>query len=208
LSNRAYSNGVVLVMPAVTDPGAVSASGELIFGVDTIAASSTLSNNTVPTGIKKVLMGIDWTNPDAYLNITTQLKRGVSVQTFVKSYLDTGTNGLFFNDGSASPIDTCPVPQSQRAVWYCPQSTLSLSATLSDGGSTLLNSVDVLFQVGNANALFSTSNTAFGDMAGVAPVGSTAFAWGMPFFYGKRVYMSIWDITGPVVAPWYAWTGL
>jgi hypothetical protein len=62
--------------------------------------------------------------------------------------------------------------------------------------------------VGNAEALFSTSNTAFSDAAGAAPTGSTSFAWGMPFFYGKRVYMSIWDISGPTVAPWYAWTAL
>jgi hypothetical protein len=37
----------------------------------------------------------------------------------------------------------------------------------------------------------------------------------MPFFYGKKVYMSIWDftkwdpITGAVLdPPWYAWTAL
>ena len=64
------------------------------------------------------------------------------------------------------------------------------------------------FQVGNAEALFATSNTAFSDAVGTAPPGSSSFSWGMPFFYGKKVYMSIWDITGPAIAPWYAWTGL
>jgi hypothetical protein len=65
-----------------------------------------------------------------------------------------------------------------------------------------------VFQVGNAEALFSTSNTAFSDAAGAAPTGSTAFAWGMPFFYGKRVYMSIWDLKVGSAGPWYAWTAL
>jgi hypothetical protein len=86
---------------------------------------------------------------------------------------------------------------------------MALDALLSDGGSTTQNVVGVQFQVANAEALFSTSNTAFSGASGAAPAGSTAFAWGMPFFYGKRVYMSIWDITTVGSAgPWYAWTGL
>jgi hypothetical protein len=204
LSNPAYNNGVVLAMPAVTDPGAASASGELIFGVDSIAGSNVLSNNTVPSGARKVLLSVDTANIDAYLNITTQLTLGGLVQTFTSSYLDTGTNGLFFNDSSPAPIARCA-----GSSWYCPKSVMTLNAVLSDGGSTVLNPVSVAFQVGNAEALFSTSNTAFGDSAGAAPTGSTSFAWGMPFFYGKRVYMSIWDITSSSGAgPWYAWTAL
>jgi hypothetical protein len=203
LQNSAYANGVVLVMPGVTEPGAVSATGELIFGVDTTAASSTQSSNIVPTNTTRVLLGVDPNNMDAYLNITTQLTRGTYTQTYTSSYLDTGTNGLFFTDTSPSPIPLCG-----GSTWYCPVSTLTLSAVLSDGGSTASNAVPLQFQVGNAEALFSTSNSAFGSASGTAPTGSTAFAWGMPFFYGRRVYMSIWDITGPVQAPWYAWTAL
>ena len=203
-ANRAYNNGLVLAMPAVKNPGAVSASGELIFGVDTVAGSGTLSNNTVPSGIKKVLLGVDWSNADAYLNITTQIKHGSSFHTLAKSYLDTGTNGLFFNDNPAFPIARCA-----GSTWYCPASVVTLDAVLSDGGSTTLNQVSVQFQVGNAEALFSTSNTAFSDASGAAPTGSTSFAWGMPFFYGRRVYMSVWDITAfGNSAPWYAWTGI
>jgi hypothetical protein len=206
-ANPAYNNGVVLAMPAVTDPGAAAASGELIFGVDSIAGSSVLSNNTVPTGpsgTQKVLLGVDTGNIAAYLNITTQVTLGGRIQTFTSSYLDTGTNGLFFNDSSPAPIARCA-----GSTWYCPKSVMTLNAVLSDGGSTVLNPVSVAFQVGNAEALFSTSNTAFGDAAGAGPTGSTSFAWGMPFFYGKRVYMSIWDITTSSSAgPWYAWTAL
>jgi hypothetical protein len=199
-----FNNGLVLVMPAVTNPGAATASGELIFGVDTIASgSSVLSNNTVPLAGKRVMLGVDPVNNlDSYLNITTQLLRSPSPQIFYGSYLDTGTNGLFFNDSSSVPIPKC-----NNSTWYCPASTLTLNAVLSDGGSTTLNQVNLQFQVGNAEALFSTSNTAFVDASGAAPVGSTDFAWGMPFFYGKRVYMSIWDITSfGNAAPWYAWT--
>lgn len=203
LKDSAYRGGVVLAMPAVSEPGAVSAAGELVFGVDTVDASATQSSNRVPPSATRVLLGVDPANMDAYLNITTQLTRGTQAQTFVSSYLDTGTNGLFFDDSSPSPIPLCG-----NSTWYCPSSVLRLDAVLSDGGNTGSNAVSLQFALGNAEALFSTSNTAFGSAAGSAPPGSKAFAWGMPFFYGRRVYMSIWDITGAVVAPWYAWTAI
>ena len=204
-SNNRFNNGLVLVMPAVTNPGAATASGELIFGVDTIfSSSSALSSNTVPPAAKKVMLGADPINHlDSYLNITTQLVLGPTPQIFNGSYLDTGTNGMFFNDSSNS------IPKCLNSTWYCPKTILNLNAVLSDGGSTSLNQVNLQFQVGNAEAIFSTSNTAFANASGAAPTGSTDFAWGMPFFYGKRVYMSIWDITSfSSPTPWYAWTAL
>lgn len=204
-ANSAYNNGVVLAMPAVTGLGAASASGELIFGVDTVSGVPGSSSNMVPVGVSRVLLGVDTLNMPAYLNVTTSVTQGGTPKVFASSYLDTGTNGLFFTD---SAIARCA-----GSVWYCPSNTLTLNAVLSDGGSTVLNPVGVQFQVGNAEALFSTSNTAFSSAAGAAPnsvSGADTFAWGMPFFYGRRVYMSIWDITmpGPIVAPWYAWTSL
>ncbi|WP_158558947.1 DUF3443 family protein [Rhodoferax lacus] len=196
----AFSGGVALVMPAIPDgqPGAATASGELILGVDTRA------NNTVPTGVRKVKLGVGMAlNPDSYLSITTQFNG----MTFANSYLDTGTNALFFYDPS---IATC-----RGSTWYCPPGKMNVEALLSDGDGPvpppLADTVAVPFQIGNFEALSSTRNTAFGNAAGYVPMTSgapdtTTFAWGMPFFYGKKVYMSIWDITGPIVAPWYAWT--
>jgi hypothetical protein len=209
------NNGVILVMPAVTNPGAASASGELIFGIGTQGAQG---NNQLPAGIRKVFLGLDSVGAayDSYLNISTQYSGSI----YVSSYLDTGTNGLFF-DSPNSPVKLCT-----GGSWYCPSSILATSAKLWDGGVPLpvppllpdplfIPAVDVPFQIGNAEALFSTRNTAFSDAAGAAPSGSTSFAWGMPFFYGKKVYMSIWDISIPLSLPlanpqsnpaWYAWT--
>jgi hypothetical protein len=184
----AYNNGVVLKMPAVTDPGAATATGELIFGLDT------LSNNSVPLGASKVFLGVDYVNrPDSYLNLTTQFN-GV---TYFSSYLDTGTNGLFFTD---TALTRC-----QGSTWYCPSATLNYSAQLSDGDNPLRTPVSVAFQIANAEALFSTNNTAFSGAAGAAPAGSSAFAWGMPFFYGKQVFLSIWQQAGSLSGPWVAW---
>jgi hypothetical protein len=188
-------------MPAVGDPGAASASGALILGLNSAA------NNTVPANATKVVLGVDYVNnPDAYLNVST-LYNGT---TYAASYLDTGTNGLFFTDNS--------VPRCQGATWYCPKSTLSVGAVISDGDNPTMNRVSVTFQIGNAEGLFATSNTAFGDAAGAIPastqVGSKtstaakSFAWGMPFFYGRQVYLAIWQQPGALTAPWYAWAPL
>lgn len=193
-----FNNGVVLKMPglpAAQPVGAASASGELIFGIDS------RSDNQRPAGATQVFLGVDHVNhPDSYLNVTTRYGR----LSFTKSYLDTGTNGLFFTDST--------IPLCLGSSWYCPSSAMNVSATLSDGDVPTQNQVVVAFQIGNAEALFSTRNTVFANAAGTAPAGSLAFAWGMPFFYGKRVFMSIWDLApspgAPSNPPWYAWAPL
>ena len=201
------NNGVVLLMPAVTGLGAETANGELIFGINTQA------NNQLASGSTTVHLGVDLlNNPDSYLAITTQYNG----QTIYNSYLDTGTNGLFFADSVGNPIAKC-----LASDWYCPPSLAVQTAVLSDGDSPQKNQVNVQFGVGNANALFSTTNAAFGDLAGAPPVStvSTApvkasFSWGMPFFYGKKVFLSIWDpypknpLADPLFSnsPWYSWS--
>lgn len=193
------NNGVVITMPAVSGLGAASAAGELIFGINT------QSNNQLATGVTQVRLGVDWlNNPDSYMNVTTRFKG----QTIRNSYLDTGTNGLFFTDASSSPIARC-----QGSSWYCPSNLPIQSADILDGDMlTPAHSVAVSFNVGNADALFLTTNTAFGDLAGAPPTGAApgkpSFSWGLPFFYGRKVYLSIWQQAGAESGPWYAWSSL
>lgn len=188
-----HNNGVVLALPAVPFPGASTATGELIFGINTSAGDLGAANNTRPVTAIPVLLG---TNPatNSYLNITTTYN-GLSV---TNSYLDTGTNGLFFSDNSSSPI-----PQCAGSTWYCPFNSLLKQAVLSDGDNPLLNQTNVQFTVDNAEAIFSTTNTAFAGLAGAPPSAGTTFAWGLPFFFGRRVFLSIWRPS--VSLPWYAW---
>ena len=188
ISDPAYNNGVVLAMPAVTSSvGALTASGELIFGVDSQANNQTAS-------APKVYMG---TNPasSGYLNISTVYQG----QTYTNSYLDSGTNTLVFPD---SGLALCA-----GSGWYCPSAAVATSATLADGDAPAQHQVLVNFDVGNADALFATVNTAFSNLAAPAPAATPTFAWGMPFFYGRRVSMSIWDLMS-AAGPWYAWTSL
>jgi hypothetical protein len=209
-NNQADNNGVILMLPPVVGLGAAKVHGELILGINTRPLP--LLNNKVDDSANKIHLGVDFhNNYKSYLNVTTVYNG----QTIYNSYLDTGTNGLFFTDNA---ITRCPsTPPAPISPWYCPATQLKTSAMLSDGDVPGQNPVSVLFNVGNANNYFFTSNTAFGDLAG-APDTTTAsapsFSWGLPFFYGKRVALSIWDpcpTTGPcskdpayAAGPWYS----
>ena len=60
------------------------------------------------------------------------------------------------------------------------------------------------YSVANADALFTTSSLAFAGLAGTAGQGTNAFVWGMPFFYGRSVFTSIWGQTLSANGPWNA----
>ncbi|CAE6686531.1 DUF3443 domain-containing protein [Paraburkholderia nemoris] len=166
------NNGVVIDLPAIADAGAPSVSGSLIFGIGT-QANNTLGGATV-----------------FRTNTQTGYVRTTSAgQTYGQSYLDSGSNGLFFNN---SQLPQC-------GYWYCPSSTQTASASISgtDGVSSTVS-----FSVGNSNALFGSSNNAFDNLAGVA---SNSFGWGLPFFFGRRVYTAIASsVTSAGPGPYYA----
>ena len=190
-----HNNGVVLTLPAVDGLGASKVYGELIFGINT-SSSSASSNNQLAATARRVNLGVDWQNNFAsYLNVTTQFNGA----TIANSYLDTGTNALFFTD---TGITNC-----LGSTWFCPKDLLHLSAVLSDGDNPAQNKTTVAFDVGNADSLFSTTNTAFPLLAGTytaAAASGPSFSWGLPFFYGRRTYLSIWQQAGAENGPWYA----
>jgi hypothetical protein len=72
------------------------------------------------------------------------------------------------------------------------------------------NPVGVSFGVGDQTTLLP-SITAFAGMAGAPATSATnaaSFSWGLPFFYGKRVALSIWQQKGAETGPWYSWSPL
>ncbi len=77
--------------------------------------------------------------------------------------------------------------------FYCPSSTDSLSATIEgySGSPTYNNS----FSVGNADSLFNSGNSAFNNIAGNA---TGMFNWGLPFFYGRTVYVGLDGTTATI----------
>jgi hypothetical protein len=152
------NNGVVIDLPAIAETGATRVSGSLIFGIDTQA-----NNRLAGAGIIR-------TNPTNGYVVTN-----AGGQTYAQSYIDSGSNGLFFRN-----------PQlPQCGFWYCANPTQTIAATIVgvDGASRAL-----AFSIGNASSMFASSNNAFNNLAGMAARG---FGWGLPFFYGKRIYTAI-----------------
>ena len=157
------NNGVIVQLPSIPLGGAPSASGQLILGI------GTRSNNS-PSGATA------YPADDNGEFITV-----FNSATLSNSFIDSGSNGLFF-DAPANILPVC-------SGWYCPPSTLSLSATTEGYNGSPSGSVS--FQIGNATTLFNNaSNSVFAELGGTAPAGS-GFDWGLPFFFGRPVFVGI-----------------
>lgn len=171
------NNGVMVVLPSVPAGGSNSLSGMLVFGI------STQSNNQL--GSTPVYAA------DNSSNFTTVYKG----QTHSHSFIDSGSNGVFFDD---SAITQCP---STADGFYCPSSTLALSAVNTGfGGGT---SGTVNFTVENIQML---SNSRVAANVGGTLGLSQSFDWGLPFFFGRKVFVAIKGGSAPGgTAPYWAY---
>jgi hypothetical protein len=183
------NNGSIIVLPSVAAAGASTVSGSLIFGIDTE------SNNA--SGSQTVLTVEPSTAP--YPSMPGDFTTVYNGQTLSDSFIDSGTNGLFFNDSS---IPACT--SSNVSGFYCPSGTLNLTATLTGVNAV---STNVSFSVANAQTLTTDnpSYTALPTLGGAYSSSSTTFDWGLPLFYGRRIATAIEGHstsvgTGPYVA--------
>ncbi len=158
------NNGVIIELPAVSGPEA-SLTGSLIFGI------GTQSNNG--------LNGATVYSVDDNGNFITNFNG----TEYSQSFLDSGSNAFFFSDSAIPPC------QDLNDAFYCPSSTLSLSATNAGYNGTPTGTVN--FSVANADNLLNDNPSAsvFGQLAG--PNTISGFDWGLPFFYGRNVYTAI-----------------
>ena len=173
----ADSNGVLVQLPTVPDGGVPTAAGSLIFGI------GTQSNNALGSAM------IYTVNDQG--DFTTMYNG----QSYPASFVDSGSNGIFFLDSNTTGMPVCPSP---NASWYCPNpSPKNFMATNQGANGT---NAPVSFSIENAVTLFNGSNTAFSTLGGPNP---GAFDWGLPFFYGRNVFFAIQGLgtpAGPYVA--------
>lgn len=191
------NNGVIVELPAVSGAEA-SVNGSLVFGI------GTESNNQLASSATIFTLTCDEFTTD-FSGHTYTPGSGCSG---AGSFIDSGSNGLFFPN--ASNIPTCPKSTSigDLSSWYCPSSTESLSATNSGANGS---SKSTGFSVANAETLFTSSSTdtdaAMATLAGANPSGY-GFDWGLPFFYGVHVYVAMDGQgmpSGAPRAPWWAY---
>jgi hypothetical protein len=180
------NDGSIIDLPSVAAPGATTLTGSLIFGIDT------QTNNASGS---ETILALDGSG-----DFTTLF----NAQTLTQSFLDSGTNGIFFDDTS---ITACSDPNFKG--FYCPAGPQSFTATLTGTNNT---SITEKFTVDNAQTL-STGNPTFTVLPTLAGTYATTtgsstantFDWGLPFFYGRRVATAIENQrtavgTGPYVA--------
>jgi len=168
------NNGVMVQLPAVAPGGATSIQGYLFLGIDTRSNNSSSGFIMYPA--------------DSTYGEFITIFPATGGNTYNSSFLDTGSNGLFFDAGSVSALTTCT--SGNFPGWYCPSSTQSLSATTE--GYSGSPSGGVSFKIGDAST-FSSSNWVFSELG--APYDSSTlsayFDWGLPFFMGRNVYVGI-----------------
>ena len=161
-------NGVLIVLPDVGAAGQATVTGALALGIDTE------SNNAL--GSPAVL------KVNSFGNFTTLYKG----RTLGASYIDSGSYGYIFPDSSLTVCATF-------SNFYCPATAQSLSATNQSSNGTVST---VPFRVVNAESLLNTNGsfTAYNDLGGPVAVSGTqisdTFDWGLPFFYGRKVYVA------------------
>ena len=189
----ADNNGVLIQLPSVPTGGTTTVDGNLIFGIGT-QTNNGLGSATVFT-----------TNVNAYF-ITI-----FNGQTNSCSYIDSGSNALFFPSAGYPGLTTC---SGNNSSFYCPANLLTLSAQNQSAMGTNGASGTVSFSVGNANTLFTNNNGnnfAFMELGGpntpISGCGSS-FDWGLSFFYGRNVFTAIEQqpVTGTsFVGPFWAY---
>lgn len=166
------NNGLALTLPPVPIGGASTLSGTLTFGIGTQANNQPGALNIYPTNSRGEF---------------TTIYKGIS---YTSSFIDSGSNGLFFDDSS---LPVC-------GQFYCPPTPLSLTATnVSPNGAAAL----VNFTLDNARTL--TGNIAAHNVGGTLGLTST-FDWGLPFFFGRTVFLAISGAQTPSGAgPYWAY---
>ena len=169
------NNGVLISLPTVPAGGQATASGSLIFGI------GTQSNNALGSA------QIYATTPDEYFTTT------YNGTQYTNSFIDSGSNAFYFLDSTSLGNIDCT---GSNAGFYCPASTQNFMVTNTGANGT---TGQLTFSIANADSLFSTGNAAFSNLGGDSGTGPSSdfFDFGVPFFFGRNVFVGIAGTTVP-----------
>jgi hypothetical protein len=212
------NNGVILELQSVaTGVGAATVpNGSLFFGIGT-QTNNGLSSSAVVLPLDPNLSDSAWMgfttvfNNVSYPNSTeNNLLLANSNDTIgtIGSFLDSGSNGIFFLDQPTSGIADCSSNRGEN-YFYCPGSTQSFPTVTNRAFNG--NVSPAPFDVTSAITLFNNNPTytAFSDLAGpntpqnpgnpssLQEAADGYFDFGLPFFFGRNVYTAIQGVTPP-----------
>ena len=159
------NNGVIVEMAPVSNNGAGSATGTLVFGIGTQSNNALAAAKTFTT--------------DAAGDLNNSSFNGSTLSAF----FDSGSNAYFFTD---STLALCS--SSAYSGFYCPSTGQTRTVTVVGlNGASAAASIGIL----SAATLFGNgSDYAFNDLAGQIGT-SNSFDIGLPFFYGRYMYFGI-----------------
>jgi hypothetical protein len=181
------NNGVEIVMPSIASTGVpklpysnavgggLIPAGQLIFGVGT-ESNNALGSATLYAADAKGNF------PKIVFNNTSYLSAGT---------IDSGSNALYVLNPSALNVQDCADNR-----YYCSALSFSLTAYGANGTSGTIN-----LSFADADTLFASSPgfAAFNNLGGASGEGLSAdeFDLGLPFFYGRSVFVGIAGMTVP-----------
>jgi hypothetical protein len=183
------NNGVLIDLPrALTATSSLA--GSLIFGINTQTNNQLSSATSTATVLRATAL-------DGYITTSMTLPNSPALN-LGNSFIDSGSNGYYF-DSNSSAITTCPSPSNS---FYCPISLTNLSATLRGANG---NTSTFLFSIDKASTMFSDTTQAVLPFLSGPSGDPTSFDWGLPFFYGRRVFFGIEGMTPTLASgPFYA----
>jgi hypothetical protein len=189
VSNPVFSlptdnNGVIVELPPIPAEGAPQAIGTLVLGIGTQDNNKFSNVSTYQTNAQ------GW--------FTVQFN-GTAFSH--NSFIDSGSNGIFFPPSADPSLPQC-ASGNGSSPFYCPNSgPVSLTAVNVGENGSAQGPVD--FQVRNAESTFNSSNYLFNNLAGTSASG---FDWGLPFFFGRLVFVGIQGRTSPAgLGPYWAY---
>jgi hypothetical protein len=181
----ADNNGIIVNMPNLINAnGDASVQGELTFGI------ATQSDNALPAGL--TVLGADAATGD----FTATYNGG---STVLRALIDSGNDAYGFDDPAIPVCTTAGIFNG----YYCPTVAPKSTTVIVSGVGVNNATSTVNFAIADPRN-FSPNAAAFADLGGGR--GSTAITLGMPFFYGRKIYLGIdGRAAGAYTGPYYAY---
>jgi hypothetical protein len=186
----ADNNGIIVTLPNLQNAnGDATVQGQLTFGL------GTQTDNTLPP------TGLTVLGADANGDFTTTYNGGTTV---LPALIDSGTDAYAFDDQTITVCTEIPPFVGISFVgYYCPAVAPQTAFAVNTGVGVNNGSNTVNFAIADPHT-FVPNASALIDLADGG--GSTNFTWGMPFFYGRTIYLGIDQrAAGAYTGPFYAY---
>ncbi len=180
----ADNNGIIVNLPNLQNAnGDAAVQGEVTFGI------ATQTDNSLPA------TGLTVLGANASGDFTATYNGSATV---LPAIIDSGIDSYAFDDPS---IAVCA--SGAFVGYYCPAVAPQAAFAVNTGVGVNIATNTVDFAIADPNT-FVANAAAFIDLAGGG--GSTTFTWGMPFFYGRKIYIGIDQrVAATYTGPYYAY---